>query len=191
MKASFLALAVCLLATSVSAQGWAKQEKTDAFSGTNLVQYTLTGRFLTPPQRGSLDAPALVLQCVPGEAKFTKGWYSRGRLVKAWIDVGASINGTVDGVPVMYRRDDGKPQSELWSKSTDLMALFPSNLGINHILFSHDLIHKVNTSPPVHKLVLMADEYLGTGIVMQFDLADLDGPDGIASQCGLAIYQKK
>jgi hypothetical protein len=33
----------------------------------------------------------------------------------------------------------------------------------------------------------MADEYIGTGIVMQFDLA---GIDEIASGCGLAIYEK-
>lgn len=191
MKVLTAVVAVCLFTSSALCQSWTKQEKTDAFSGTKYVQYTLAGRFLTPPQHGTLTAPALVLQCVPGEAKYTKGWYSAGKLIKAWIDVGASINSTADGVPVMYRRDDGKAQSELWSKSTDLVALFPSGFGLNHILFAHDLIHKVNTTPPVHKLVLMTDEYMGTGIVMQFDLTDLEGPESIASQCGLAIYPKK
>jgi hypothetical protein len=191
LKVPILAVAACLLTPSAFAQNWTKQEKTDAFSGTKFIQYTLPGKFLTPPQHGTLSAPALILQCVPGEAKYSKGWYSAGKLIKGWIDVGASINSTIDGVPVMYRRDDGKAQSELWSKSTDLVALFPSGLELNHILFAHDLIHKVNTTPPVHKLVLMTDEFMGTGIVMQFDLTDLEGSDSIASQCGLAIYPKK
>jgi hypothetical protein len=34
----------------------------------------------------------------------------------------------------------------------------------------------------------MVDEYLGVGIVMQFDLT---GINDIASGCGLAIYEKR
>ena len=54
--------------------------------------------------------------------------------------------------------------------------------------YGHFMPHKMGTTTPVTKLVLVADEYLGAGIVIQFDLT---GIDEIASACGLAIYEKK
>ncbi len=48
----------------------------------------------------------------------------------------------------------------------------------------HFMPHKAGTTPPVAKLVLMADEYLGAGVVVQFDLAGIDDiAAGAASLC--------
>jgi hypothetical protein len=170
------------------AQGWEKLGKTDAFTGNSYVQYSLPGNFLTPPHNGSLNAPSIVLECAPGEKKYIGKWYSAGQFIKGYVSVGAILNNAPNGVAVLYRRDDGKAQSAYWAASTDGKGLFPSGIQLNNILYGHDLVHKVSTTLPVKKLVLMADEYLGVGIVMQFDLT---GIDDIASGCGLAIYEKK
>lgn len=183
-----LVLAAPLLSLPSCAQTWEKLDKKDAFTGNSYIQYSLTGKFLTPPRDGAVDAPRIVLECLPGEKKFSGKWYSAGQFIKGYIAVGAILNDTTNGVAVSYRRDDGKPQSAFWSISTDRNGLFPSGFQLNNILYGHDLIHKVNTTPPVKKLVLMADEYLGVGIVMQFDMT---GIDDIAGGCGLAIYEKR
>ena len=49
-------------------------------------------------------------------------------------------------------------------------------------------ITPVQLDESVHEVVLMADEYLGARVVMQFDLT---GIDEIASGCGLAVYEKR
>lgn len=168
-------------------QGWTKTDKTDAFSGNSYVQYRLTGKFLTPPRDGGVTSPTLILQCSPHEKKYNGKWYFDGQFIKAFINVGAVLNHSAGQIPVMYRRDDGKAQSEQWGISTDGTALFISEMEADEAFYGHFLPHKVGTSPPVTKLVLMADEYLGTGIVMQFDLT---GVDEVGSACGLAIHQK-
>lgn len=183
-----LVLAFALLVPSLYAQGWSKTEKSDAFTGHSYVQYTLAGRLLTPPRDSGAAPPRLILQCFPHEKKYTGKWYSAGQFVKAYIEVGAVLNHSAGEIPVLYRRDDGKAQSDSWGISTDGTSLFLSVLQGDEAFFGHFMPHKVGTTPPVSKLVLMADEYLGTGIVMQFDLA---GIDEIASGCGLAIYEKK
>ena len=183
-----LVLAFALLVPSLCAQGWNKTDKTDAFTGNNYVQYALTGRFLTPPRDGGATPPTVILQCSPHEKKYTGKWYSAGEFIKAYVNVGAVLNHSAGEIPVLYRRDDGKPQSESWAISTDGTSLFLSALQVDEAFYGHFMPHKAGTTTPVSKLVLMSDEYLGTGIVMQFDL---DGIDEIASGCGLAIYEKK
>lgn len=187
MKALLLAL-VLLASPPLCAQGWDKAEKTDAFTGNSYVQFAVTGRFLTPPRDGGANPPRMILQCYPHEKKYAGKWYSAGQFIKAFVDVGAVLNHSAGEIPVMYRRDDGKAQSESWGISTDGTALFLSAMQADEAFYGHFLPHKAGTTPPVKKLVLMADEYLGTGIVMQFDIT---GIDEIASGCGLVIYEKK
>ncbi|MGA9062650.1 MAG: hypothetical protein WB341_13400 [Terracidiphilus sp.] len=98
------------------------------------------------------------------------------------------LNHSAGEIPVMHRRDDGKAQSDSWGISTDGTALFFSVMQADEAFYGHFMPHKANTTPPVAKLVLMADEYLGAGIVVQFDLT---GIDEIGSGCGVAIYEKK
>ena len=186
MKALLLAFAV--LVPSLCAQGWSKTEKTDAFTGNSYVQYALTGRFLTPPRDGGATPPILILQCYPHEKRYAGKWYSAGQFIKSYVQVGAVLNHSAGEIPVMYRRDDGKAQSDSWGISTDGTSLFLSVMQADEAFYGHFMPHKVGTTPPVSKLVLMADEYLGAGVVMQFDLT---GIDEIASGCGLAIYEKK
>lgn len=186
MKALLLAFA--LLVPPLCAQGWDKTDKTDAFTGNSYVQYTLTGKFLTPPHDGGATPPNLILQCYPHEKKYAGKWYSAGQFIKAYVQVGAVLNHSASEIPVMYRRDDGKAQSDSWGISTDGTALFLSVMQADEAFYGHFMPHKRDTTQPVTKLVLMADEYLGAGIVMQFDLT---GIDEIASGCGLAIYEKK
>lgn len=183
-----LALALAVLAPSLCAQGWVKAEKTDAFTGNSYIQYTLTGRFLTPPREGAQTQPRMILQCFPGEKKYAGKWYLAGRFIKAYVETGAVLNHAQGEIPVLYRRDDGKAQSDSWGISTDGTALFLSVMQADEAFYGHFMPHKAGTTPPVVKLVLMADEYLGAGVVVQFDLA---GIDDIASGCGLAMYEKK
>jgi len=177
-----------MMVPSLRGQGWSKAEKTDEFTGNKYVQYELRGRFLTPPRDGGANPPQLVLQCFPNEKKYSGKWYIAGQFIKAYVEVGAVLNHSAGEIPVMCRRDDGKARSDSWGISTDGTALFLSVLQADEAFYGHFMPHKMGTSPPVAKLVLMADEYLGTGIVMQFDLA---GIDEIASGCGLAMYEKK
>ncbi len=81
-----LALALAVLAPSLCAQGWVKAEKTDAFTGNSYIQYTLTGRFLTPPREGAQTQPRMILQCFPGEKKYAGKWYLAGRFIKAYVE---------------------------------------------------------------------------------------------------------
>jgi hypothetical protein len=46
--------------------------------------------------------------------------------------------------------------------------------------------HKENTSPPVRKVIIGFDEYLGGEVVMQFEMPD---PTEIADACGV-IWHK-
>lgn len=184
---SALVALVLMVATYASAQEWQKTDKVDAFTGNRFTQYVLVGKFLTPPNQPAIPAPSMVLQCAPGEHRYAGKWYTRASFIKGYFNVGAVLNNTPNGIPVLYRLDDGKPKPASWSVSTDGTGLFPEDVELNTVMFNHFMPHKENSSAPVKKLVLMADEYLGTGIVMEFDLSQAEG---VASACGLTIYQK-
>jgi hypothetical protein len=104
--------------------------------------------------------------------------------VSTVVESQSSSLGTV--VRVRYRLDDSKVHEEPWGQSTDYSAIFLGETELDTILYGHFMPHKENTSPPVKKLVVAFDEYLGGEIVMQFDMPD---PTEVAEACG-AIWHK-
>jgi hypothetical protein len=186
---SVLALLVSFSA-GVFAQpaGWAKEQKTDPLRGTNYVVYKLDGKFLAPPRQIKPDAlPSIILQCTPGS--FTRG-HLHGRLLKGYVYVGTVIDTQVSSlsgsVRAKFRLDDGKLQDAPWSHSTDYSSVFFDDTDLNTLLYGHFMPHKENTSPPVKKVVIGFDEYLGGEVVMQFDMPD---PTEVADACGV-IWHK-
>jgi hypothetical protein len=54
--------------------------------------------------------------------------------------------------------DDGKPQSEIWSASTDGTSAFINDHA--RPIYRHILPRREKSSSPFHKVVMAADEYL-------------------------------
>jgi hypothetical protein len=187
LRVWLILVGILLTGVGVDAQEWQKTENVDAFTGNSFTQYVLTGKFLTPPKVPGVSAPTITLQCVPGERRYAGKWYSRARFIKGYFTVGAVLNNTPGGVVVLYRLDDGKAKSALWPVSTDGAGLFPPDIELNTVMFNHFMPHKENSSPPVKKLVLMADEYLGVGVVMEFDFSQAEP---VTASCGLTLFQK-
>jgi hypothetical protein len=167
---------------------WVKTEKVDPLRDTKYVQFALDGKFLTPPQNVKPEAtPSIILQCAPGS--FTRG-HQHGRFLNGYIFVGAVIDSrasySVSGVQAQYRLDDGKLQDGSWTHSTDFSSVFFKDIYLNTMLYGHFMEHKENTTPPVKKIVIGLDEYLGAEVVMQFDMPD---PTDVADACGV-IWHK-
>ena len=107
-------LAVGLLAQDAPSKAWAKVDKQDPLRGTQFVQYSLEGKYLTPPQNATAGiAPTIILQCVPGS--YASG-RARGKLLKGYIFVGGVIDTHVGNdasvhTTVEFRLDDGKLQT--------------------------------------------------------------------------------
>ncbi len=168
-----------------TAQQWARKAYTDSFSGTSLVSFTLTGRFLDPPQHGHLAAPVWITVCQPKPTHNGKDLYE-GLLAKSYVDFGAVLNSTTAGLPVIYRLDDGKPKAELWSSATAGTSAFLDRFPFNTVLYGHYLPHRANSNPPTKKLVLKVDEAYAASIVVEFDIPD---PDEMARTCGTTYHK--
>jgi hypothetical protein len=200
MKQALLGL---LFATAVAMHAqnvptWKQEQKTDAFRGTSHMQFTLEGKFLTPPQRTTLSNPVMVVRCIPGN---DHNGHTRGKYISGYIATGAVVDTSVDrggnsSIKVQFRRDDGKIQYASWSRSTDFSAIFLKSVyapfggsgfeEFGNLLYAHFGYHKENTNPQVHKIVFDVPEYLGGEVVMQFDLPD---STAVADACGV-IWHK-
>lgn len=189
---TLVALPVSVFAQSA---GWQQSEVRDPFRGTSFLQFKLVGKFLTPPKHVESD-PSLIVHCLPGKHMRV----FNGRFLSAYVVIGTVLNSTVvehegllsgttfaAAVPVQYRLDDGKIQTEHWSPSTDHSAAFFDEPTLNNLLYGHVLPHKERTSPPVRKVVIAMDEYLASEIVMQFDMPD---PTQLADVCGALVHKK-
>jgi hypothetical protein len=169
-------------------EGWVKTEKADPLRDTKYVQFKLDGKFLSQPQHVKDDiAPSIILQCFPGS--FARG-HLHGKLLKGYVYVGTVIDTEVNSsgasVRAKFRLDDGKLQEAAWSHSTDYSSVFFGDIDLNTLLYRHFMPHKENTSPPVRKVIIGFDEYLGGEVVMQFEMPD---PTEIADACGV-IWHK-
>jgi hypothetical protein len=164
---------------------WVRKAYTDSFSGTALVSFTLTGRFLDPPQHGHLAAPVWVTVCQPKPTHNGKDLYD-GLLVKSYVEFGTVLNSTSAGLPVIYRLDDGKAKAELWSSATAGTAAFLERFPLNTVLYGHYLPHRANSNPATKKLVLKVDEAYAASIVAEFDIPD---PDDMARTCGTTYHK--
>jgi len=186
-KASAAIVVLCLAIASIAqAPTWQREDKSDPLRGTSYSQFTLTGKFLTPPKMSGDESPVFIVKCVPSGHRRSGGGYVNGKLLDAYIVVRAVVDHGKE-VFVQYRLDDGKMHKEFWNVGTDGTAIFPPEIELNTVLYGHFLPHKEGTNDPVHKLVMGVNEYLGTEVVMQFDMPD---PAEMADACGLLIHKK-
>lgn len=168
---------------------WVRETKVDPLRETQFELFTLGGRFLTPPRNAKSDArPAIILRCSPGS--FIRG-HAHGKFLNGYFYVGTVVDTQVTSsgtrVPAKFRLDEGKLQDASgWSHSTDYSSIFFGDIDLNTFLYGHFMPHKENTTPPVKKIVIGIDEYLGGEVVMQFDMPD---PTEVADACG-SIWHK-
>jgi hypothetical protein len=184
--------------TQVAGASWQRGQKTDPLRGVAYAQFSLIGKFLTPPKSTANANPIMMVHCIPGKdnhghtnGKFTDGYI----LVGGVMDSVVSENGN-SFVPVQFRLDDGKLQDEQWGRSTDFSAIFFAHPNcplcgsgydvFANLLYGHHVYHKEKTTPQVRKLVVGLSEFLGGEIVMQFDMADATE---VAETCGI-IWHK-
>lgn len=154
---------------------------------THYSQYTLAGKFLTPPSNTNGQPPVFVIKCIPTAHRRSGGGYVNGKLMDSYITMHTVVNHSSKEIFVQYRLDDSKMHKEFWGVSTDGTAIFPPEIELNTVLYGHFLPHKEGTNDPIKKLVLGANEYLGAEVVVQFDLPD---PTEVADACGLLIHKK-
>ena len=143
-----LLLLLCIATSGMAQTGaWTQVDRSDLLHQTSFKEFTLTGKFLVPPRQSSLAAPLLVLHCQPGR----HGKYlTNGHFVEGWIATGAVLNSTVletpekkpaVRVPVEYRLDDKKLQSDAWNVSTDHSGVFVDDGDLDNLLYGHILLH--------------------------------------------------
>lgn len=187
-----------LVATAQDTEKWVKADKSDPLRGNSFSQFSLEGKYLTPPRNAAPNAtPSMVVRCQSGS--FNHG-HLHGKFLEGYIFVGSVVDTRVSDdlnvrVPVEYRLDDGKLQSTQWNHSTDYSSIFfggecslcgNGSVDFNNLLYGHLLPHKENTSPQVHKVVIGVPQYLGSEVVMQFDMPDATD---VAETCGV-IWHK-
>jgi len=175
MKCRFAIVVALLGSTLCSGQTWKDTPTTDPLRGTNYDQFELVGKYLTAPRNASPDStPSLIVRCQKDPKAFHG--HARGKFIGGYIYtqsvVDSGAGGSEGSVRVQYRRDDGKLQDAFWSHSTDFSSVFFQDIDFNTIMFGHFMPHKEGTGPQTHKLVVGMQEFLGTEIVVQFDLPE-------------------
>jgi hypothetical protein len=183
---------VLLCANTASSQAWKKDERTDPLRDTHFIQFSLDGKYLTPPKNAPAEAiPSIVVRCAP---KSHNHGHTNGVFIQGYIFVGGIVDSQVStegsiGVTAQFRLDDGKLQTEVWSHSTDFSAIFFSSSSTGsgwdvfaNLLYAHHAYHKQDTNHQVRKVVIGVPEYLGGEIVMQFDMPDASD---VAETCGI------
>lgn len=189
-------------AASQTSTAWQRSEKTDPLRGTTFAQFSLVGKFLTPPDKAGDPNPVMVVRCVPGrDDKKGIHSYTNGKYKEGYIHVGGVMDSAVaeDGnsfVSVQFRLDDGKLQTARWGRSTNFSAIFFSHPTCSlcgsgydvlaNLLYGHATYHKENTSPQVRKVVIGISEFLGGEVVMQFDMPDATE---VAEACGIILHK--
>jgi hypothetical protein len=194
-------IAVMITAFSATAQDaakWVRADKSDPLRGNQFSEFSLQGKYLTPPRKALPTAtPAIVVRCQAGSfnrghlhGKFLEGYIFAGSIVDTRVSYDSNVR-----IPVQYRLDNGKLQSAEWSHSTDYSSIFfggeclfcgNGSLEFNNLLYGHTLPHKENTGPQVHKVVVGVPQYLGSEVVMQFDMPDATD---VAETCGVILHK--
>jgi hypothetical protein len=123
-----------------------------------------------------------VVKCIPTESHH----HRNGKFLDAYISAHAVLDRNNGRVYPKYRLDDSKIHEDSWNIGTDGTAIFPGETGLSTLLYGHFMPHKEGTNPPVRKIVMAVNEYLGAEIVMQFDMPD---PEEVADACGVVIHK--
>jgi hypothetical protein len=185
--APMLAIAICAGPLGAQAPTWVRSEKVDALRNSSYTQFELLGKFLVAPRSSSRAQPVIVVQCQAGHHRKTNGGFISG-----WIDTGAVLDSQTGHnggsyLPVEFRLDSGKLQSENWGISTDFSSIemaqiFCWDCNLANLLYGHTMWHKPGTSDQIHKVIIGVAEHLGSEIQMQFDMPD---PTEVADVCGI------
>jgi hypothetical protein len=152
---------------SSAAQMWQQSQKTDTAHTFTYTQFTLTGKFLTPPHDQVANRPALALDCIPGkEARSSKGRLLAGNLLvgttlKIVYVEPEEIRGTsyYPKVVVSYRTDGAKEEEDQWSAGTDKVSASIPKDSLKKLLRAHTV-------------AITADDDRGSKVAMQFDMPD-------------------
>ena len=185
----FSAVGFPALAQQPAASGpqWQSSKKSDPSSGTRNIQFTLAGRFLTPPKSGSSDHPTLVVSCNPD--RHVRG--PLGNFVSASLNTGAPVkidyiepeeikagNSYNRKVIVQYRVNDGKAENAQWPPNSDSTGPSLDKDAVKKLIYDR--------KTPTRRVEISANENEAGQIVMQFDMPD---PREMANTCG--ITEKK
>lgn len=162
-----------------SGTGWVQSKKMDAGRESSYVQFTLTGKFLTHPQKDSTGPPTITVNCHP------KG--SRGRFIASYVNAGMPLTiqyvepeqlttgiSYYPKVNVRYRLDDGKEEKAQWAPNSDKTA----------VSLPKDELKKLLGARTAQ---FTAAENHGGEVSMQFDIAD---PTQVETVCDLPVHKK-
>jgi len=162
-----------------STGGWQQAQRADAARDNSSTQFTLLGKFLTPPKKDVGDPLALVVTCKPHA--------SRRKFSAAYVNVGAPLNieyvepdeikaGTsyFPKVTVRYRLDDQKEEKEQWTPGTEKTSASIPKATLEKMLRARTVQIKVA-------------EFRGGEISMQFEVPD---SAQLGTACGLPVREK-
>ena len=162
-----------------STGGWQQAQRADAARDNSSTQFTLLGKFLTPPKKDVGDPLALVVTCKPHA--------SRRKFSAAYVNVGAPLNieyvepdeikaGTsyFPKVTVRYRLDDQKEEKEQWTPGTEKTSASIPKATLEKMLRARTVQIKVA-------------EFRGGEISMLFEVPD---SAQLGTACGLPVRKK-
>jgi hypothetical protein len=178
MKPTPLLLIVSLAAASIgfaqsapqeasSGHVWQQSQKADTAASFTYTQFTLAGKFLTPPHDKTAARPALVLDCIPGSGSHA----AKGRLLGANLLVGTTlkivyvepeeIRGTsyYPKVVTRYQIDGAKAEEDKWTAGTDKTSISIPKDALKQLLRAHTV-------------AITTDDEHGSQVAMQFDIPD-------------------
>jgi hypothetical protein len=167
---------------AASVQQWTISSELPYSSGTTVLHFSLSGRFMRPPKSETANPPVLVLDCKStARTGGTKGKFSTGSLragIPLKIDyVEPEVIHGIGYYPKVFVRirfDDGKALQEYWTPGADKSSA----------LFQKNMLKKMLQAPTV---LITASENLGEDVVMQFDMPD---SAQVVEACGLAGHNK-
>jgi len=167
-----------LLIASASAQepaGWHYIKTDDPLHGKVHDIFVLDGRYLTPPRTAVQGfIPSIVVTCSDGKLENT--YVNVGAvIVSAGVPTGnplSDTSNTMKNIRLIKARLDGtkvKVLSDPRGVSTDHKAVFLLNTG-----------NQLKSILNAHQVIVSVDEYLGSQVVMQFDMPD---PSPVVTTC--------
>jgi hypothetical protein len=150
-----------------SAHGWQQSQKADTAGTFTFTQFTLAGKFVTPPHDKAAARPALVLDCIPASASHA----AKGRLLGASLQVGTTlkivyvepeeIRGTsyFPKVVTRYQIDGAKAEEDKWTAGTDKTSVAIPKDALKQLLRAHSV-------------AITTDDDHGSQVAMQFEIPD-------------------
>lgn len=166
-----------------SAPEWRESQKTDALREITYTQFTLAGRYLNPPQNGTLKRPLLGVDCSPDQ--HSRG--SKGKFLEAYLLVGTVLDvkyiepdeiksgiSYFPKVQVRIQFDEGKLREDLQNPGADKTSVSFPKPSLKEALRSHTV-------------VITVDENRAGEVVMKFEIPD---STQVAEACGVAEHKK-